>query len=378
MNTIKLAVLSMILTFCINHHVFAHVENAEKYKKLNPTVTQKVDYHSLIESIMADSPQPFSGTVLLMQEGKQLVSLSKGDGITQDSSFVLASLSKQITATLIMQAVESGRLTLDSYLNKYLNQYLNDDDEPKHRLDNKLSLSQGYHEGITIGQLLSHTSGINTQGKPNLFEPGTRFQYSNLGYTLLGQVLEKVNKLSFSEQISQFNKKHKLNGLDTKTGSIDNIRQHLPTLSLGLTETAKGLSQSDLTINTSLIPAGGIISTTRAFSDFQQKLHSGQLISPKSYQLMTTPHTEITFLWPNMHYGYGLRLNFDDNLTEYSHTGYLSGYMSMALYYPQYNLSLVMLENLSLNLNDFDRVFELHNQIRATIRQSLINKNSKV
>lgn len=371
MNTIKLAVLSMILTFCINHHVFAH---ADKHKKLNPTVTQKVDYHSLIESIMTDSPQPFSGTVLLMQEGKQLVSLSKGDGITQDSSFVLASLSKQITATLIMQAVESGKLTLDSHLN----QYLNNDDESKHPLDNKLSLSQGYHEGITIGQLLTHTSGINTQGKPNLFESGTQFQYSNLGYTLLGQVLEKVNKLSFSEQISQLNKKYKLSGLDTKTGSIDNIRQHLPTLSLGLTETAKGLSQSNLTINTSLIPAGGIISTTRAFSDFQQKLHSGQLISPKSYQLMTTPHTEITFLWPNMHYGYGLRLNFDDNLTEYSHTGYLSGYMSMALYYPQYNLSLVMLENLSLNLNDFDRVFELHNQIRAAVRQSLINKNSKV
>ncbi|WP_394391720.1 serine hydrolase domain-containing protein [Shewanella woodyi] len=374
MNTIKLAVLSIILTFCINHHAFSHVENTDKHKKLNPSATQKVDYQSLLESIMTDSPQPFSGTVLLMQKGKQLVSLSKGDGITQDSSFVLASLSKQITATLIMQAVDSGKLTLDSHLN----QYLSNDDEPKHSLDNKLSLSKGYHEGITIGQLLSHTSGINTQGKPNLFEPGARFQYSNLGYTLLGQVLEKVNKLSFSEQTSQFNKKYKLNGLDTKTGSIDNIRQHLPTLSLGLTETAKGLSQSDLTINTSLIPAGGIISTTRAFSDFQQKLHSGQLISPKSYQLMTTPHTEITFLWPNMHYGYGLRLNFDDNLTEYSHTGYLSGYMSMALYYPQYNLSLVMLENLSLNLNDFDRVFELHNQIRATIRQSLINKNSKV
>ncbi|ACA85198.1 serine hydrolase domain-containing protein [Shewanella woodyi] len=374
MNTIKLTVLSMILTFCINHHVFAHVENADKRKKLNPTVTQKVDYQSLIESMITDSPQPFSGTVLLMQKGKKLVSLSKGDGITQDSSFVLASLSKQITATLIMQAVESGRLTLDSHLN----QYLSNDDEPKHSLDNKLPLSQGYHEGITIAQLLTHTSGINTQGKPNLFEPGTRFQYSNLGYTLLGQVLEKVNKLSFSEQISQFNKKYKLSGLDAKTGSIDNIRQHLPTLSLGLTETAKGLSQSDLTINTSLIPAGGIISTTRAFSDFQQKLHSGQLISPKSYQLMTTPHTEITFLWPNMHYGYGLRLNFDDNLTEYSHTGYLSGYMSMTLYYPQYNLSLVMLENLSLNLNYLDRVFELHNQIRAAIRQSLINRNSKV
>ncbi|MGL4641207.1 MAG: serine hydrolase domain-containing protein, partial [Shewanella sp.] len=58
-------------------------------------------------------------------------------------------------------------------------------------------------------------------------------------------------------------------------------------------------------------------------------------------------------------------------LVEYSHTGYLTGYMAMTLHYPELNLDLVMLENLALNLNDRDRVFALHNQIRQLIRSQL-------
>jgi len=46
--------------------------------------------------------------------------------------------------------------------------------------------------------------------------------------------------------------------------------------------------------------------------------------------------------------------------------------MSMTLHYPEFNLDLVMLENLSLNLNDRARVFELHNQIRQIIRSQLL------
>lgn len=99
-------------------------------------------------------------------------------------------------------------------------------------------------------------------------------------------------------------------------------------------------------------------------------------MTPHSYEMMTRSHSNIAFLWPDMSYGYGLRINTEDDITEYSHTGYLAGYMSMSLHYPEFNMDLVMLENISLNLNDLDRVFELHNRIRAIIRQSLIDSKS--
>lgn len=395
-----------------------------------------------IRTAIDSSLQPFSGSVLLTQGGKPLLNIHKGRGINRQSSFVIASLSKQITATLILRAVDAGKLQLDRTLNSYRfhNETLigsemggnhendteqhtgfdakfetrpepeleaeteaakttkaDDDGSPdgtvpapqnqaqtpppeilygtsKQQTHEQLTFNPNrFDERITLHHLLSHTSGIDLLGKPNRFEPGSKFQYSNYGYTVLGELLEQVNQQPLYQQIADFKLAFGLGGLYAEIGDIDDIRQRAPALARGLTETANGLVQSDLEITASLIPAGGIIATTRAFSDFQQKLHSGKFISPKSYQSMTTPHTEIEFLWPDMSYGYGLRLNFDDNLTEYSHTGYLSGYMSMTLYYPQFNLSLVMLENISLNLNSLDRVFELHNQIRAIIRSNLIS-----
>ncbi|ABV38120.1 beta-lactamase [Shewanella sediminis HAW-EB3] len=421
-------------------------ENSQSEQAGSQKLEQNLPLENRVREAIDNSLQPFSGSILLTEGGNPLLSMHKGRGINGRSSFVIASLSKQITATLILQAVDAGKLQLDRSLNSYRfqNETLVDSEqdwdqekesepstgfnakfetrpetEPESESESETEegkISQvdedgsadsttvtpqnqakttnpellygtsrqtsqeqprfnpnRFDERITLHHLLSHTSGIDQLGKPNRFEPGSKFQYSNYGYTILGELLEQVNQQTLPQQIADFKLAYRLGGLYAEVGDIDDIRQRAPALAIGLTETANGLTQSDLTITASLIPAGGIISTTKAFSDFQIKLHAGKFISPKSYQLMTTPHTEIDFLWSDMSYGYGLRLNFDDNLTEYSHTGYLSGYMSMTLYYPQFNLGLVMLENISLNLNSLDRVFELHNQVRAIIRNRLIS-----
>ena len=330
---------------------------------------------SLIQAAIMDSPQPFSGSVILLEEGKPLLELQKGEGINQDSRFIMASLSKQITATLILQALDAGKLDLNQTLNHYLfgdavgnNKGL----KATEAATNTSVLNPSrYDARITLHQLLTHTSGVDKLGKANRFEPGSQFEYSNLGYSLLGQVLEKVNHQSFAEQVAQFATRYQLNGLSAELGSIETIRAKVPLLAVGLQE-SEVISPSDLVLDEALLPAGGLIASAPAYAAFQHLLHSGKLLSAKSYQRMTTAYTEIQFLWPNMRYGYGVRLNQDDGLVEYSHTGYLSGYMSMTLHYPEFNLDLVMLENLSLNLNDRNRVFELHNQIRQIIRSQLL------
>ena len=228
-----------------------------------------------------------------------------------------------------------------------------------------------YDARITLHQLLTHTSGVDKLGKANRFEPGSQFEYSNFGYSLLGQVLEKVNHLSFAEQVAQFATRYQLNGLSAELGSIEAIHAKVPSLAVGLQE-SEVIAPADLVLDEALLPAGGLIASAPAYAAFQHLLHSGKLMSAESYQRMTMAYTEIQFLWPNMRYGYGVRINKDDGLVEYSHTGYLSGYMSMTLHYPELNLDLVMLENLSLNLNDRARVFELHNQIRQIIRSQLL------
>ncbi|MFB2670756.1 serine hydrolase domain-containing protein [Shewanella xiamenensis] len=332
---------------------------------------------SLIQAAIKDSPQPLSGSVILLERGKPLLELQKGEGISKDSRFVMASLSKQITATLILQAVDAGKLDLNQTLNHYLfsdakgdNKALKGAVAGTNSSANTLNPSR-YDARITLHQLLTHTSGVDKLGKANRFEPGSQFEYSNFGYSLLGQVLEKVNHQSFAEQVTQFAARYQLNGLSAELGSLEVIHTKVPSLAVGLQE-SEVIAPSELVIDEALLPAGGLIASAATYADFQQQLHAGKLMSAESYQRMTTAHTEIQFLWPNMHYGYGVRINQDDGLVEYSHTGYLTGYMSMTLHYPEFNLDLVMLENLSLNLNDRARVFELHNQIRQIIRSQLL------
>lgn len=339
--------------------------------------SRSAEIKSLIQAAIKDSPQPFSGSVILFEQGKPQLELQKGEGISQDSRFVMASLSKQITATLILQAVDAGKLDLNLSLNHYLfgdlagdNKALKGTVAGTNSSANALNPSR-YDARITLHQLLTHTSGVDKLGKANRFEPGSQFEYSNFGYSLLGQVLEKVNQHSFAEQVAQFATRYQLNGLSAELGSIAAIHTKMPSLAVGLQE-SEVIAPSDLVLDEALLPAGGLIASAPAYAAFLQQLHAGKLLSAKSYERMTTAHTEIQFLWPNMHYGYGLRINTDDGLVEYSHTGYLTGYMSMTLHYPEFNLDLVMLENLSLNLNDRARVFELHNQIRQIIRSQLL------
>lgn len=111
----------------------------------------------------------------------------------------MASLSKQITATLILQAVDAGKLDLHRSLNSYIfDDVTRDKNKRQDGIETNSDQSASsfilnrYDERITIHHLLSHTSGVDELGRPNRFEPGSKFKYSYFGYTLLGQLLEKV------------------------------------------------------------------------------------------------------------------------------------------------------------------------------------------
>lgn len=126
---------------------------------------------------------------------------------TPDTKFRLASITKQFTATLILQQVQAGKMALDAPIRSYLPDY------PKPSGDK-----------VTIHHLLNHTSGIPSytqlpgfmQNKvrdryevtdfvekycssPLKFEPGSKFEYNNSAYFLLGAILEAVTGKTYAE-----------------------------------------------------------------------------------------------------------------------------------------------------------------------------------
>ncbi|MDD0852103.1 serine hydrolase [Halobacteriovorax sp. GB3] len=135
------------------------------------------------------------------------------DKIKETDSFHLGSCGKAFTATLVLKLHDEGKLSLEDSVTKYIK-----------------SLDSKKFEDIKIKHLLSHTGGIvgNVEGKPwgDMFsfditasqgrdiainflntakrvgKSGSVYEYSNLGYMLLGQVIEQIESKPFEEVIT--------------------------------------------------------------------------------------------------------------------------------------------------------------------------------
>jgi CubicO group peptidase (beta-lactamase class C family) len=157
----------------------------------------------------------FNGNVLIAEKGEVIYKKSFGfsnestkEKLNDNSIFELASVSKQFTATAIVILKEKGKLSYEDKVSKYIPE-----------------LSK--YSNITIRNLLNHTGGlpdymevmdstfdknkiatnkdiISTFAKlkpPVLFEPNTKWEYSNTGYALLASIIEKVSGMSYGDYL---------------------------------------------------------------------------------------------------------------------------------------------------------------------------------
>lgn len=143
--------------------------------------------------------------------------VSVGEPVDQDTQFQVASMSKWITAWGVMTLVEAGELDLDAPVSTYLKRWT-------------LPASEFDNSGVTVRRLLSHTAGLTDglgyagyePGQPIQpieesltqaadaspgadgtvrvgIEPGTAFEYSGGGYTLLQLLIEETSGRSFND-----------------------------------------------------------------------------------------------------------------------------------------------------------------------------------
>ena len=141
----------------------------------------------------------FNGVILITQDTNTIYKKATGysDFETKtklkfEDQFVIGSISKQITAVLVLTAYEQQLLKLTDTISKHLP-----------------NLNQPWSNDITIHHLLTHTHGIVSLGKPLAFLPGTKFKYSQLGYHLLAQILENIHQKPFQYLCTELF--HKLN-----------------------------------------------------------------------------------------------------------------------------------------------------------------------
>lgn len=166
-----------------------------------------------LDRAMRDSD--FSGVVLLARDGRTIFTrveglASRDHGVANrlDTQFNLASIGKTFTATAILRLVEQGRVRLDAPVGAYLPDYPDRDAAAR----------------ITIEHLLTHSSGLGNYweaiadkapqayvrladfvplfaGRPLDFAPGAQFAYSNVGYVVLGLVIEAVTGEPYQDHV---------------------------------------------------------------------------------------------------------------------------------------------------------------------------------
>ncbi len=167
-----------------------------------------------IERLVADGEVPSMAVAvardgeIIWEEGFGLADREKNISATEHTMYPLASISKPLTATGLMILVERGLVNLDSPINDYLGEA-------------KLQARVGDAAEATLRRVASHTAGLPLHsqhfydGEPyqppprdetirrygNLVTaPGERYQYSNLGYGLLGYVISRVSGKSVHKQ----------------------------------------------------------------------------------------------------------------------------------------------------------------------------------
>lgn len=242
----------------------------------------------------------FNGAVMIAMEGE--VVFSGGYGYaneewaipnTPDTRFNLASLSKQFTAVAILILVEEGRLSLDEPVSKYLP-----------------GLRKEISEQMTIRQLLTHTSGLPDESLiPGLrifniihtreallsaineveilFEPGSRYSYSNSGYNILALIIESIS----GQEFSQFLQDRIFTPLQMKNSCFKSDHDIVENVAYGYT-TLLGQHQTETETNSSvyMMGAGNVFSSANDLLLWDQALSNHTLISEESTTLMFTPH----------------------------------------------------------------------------------------
>ena len=286
--------------------------------------------------------EEFHGSVLLAEKGNVIFHKQYGyedienkNKLSSSSSFNIASLSKPFTAMAIMLLEQENRLDYDDDITKYIPEL-------------------NYLSGITIKHLLQHTSGLEDyialtdeywdenklfttdemikifeQYQPKArFNAGEKFEYSNTGYVLLAEIVERVS----NETYANFMQNNIFKPLKMNDSAIFNKLSPKKTLKhrvygfswAGILDNTKVLN--DLNYLDGVAGDGGVYTTASDLLKWSRAIKEGTLVSKENYKKAF----EYAVLNDGSRndYGFGWNLNEDGS---YEHPGAWAGFSSYML-----------------------------------------------
>ena len=331
-------VFSLILTGCGN----AKAENGDKGNK---TIDAKLQ--DCVKGYY--NKNKFIGAALVSKDNKTL--LNTAYGMADDENHIknspgtiysIAAITCQFTAASILMLQEKNLLNLQDTIDKYIPDYPNGN---KIKIFNLLTNTSGIYEYLNNVDYSGGTKYTPVQlieifkNKPLSFDPGTKFDYSNSNFVLLGYIIEKVSGMKYEDYVNK-NILKPLNmdntgflnsGSDIKgkavgylTGSYDNKLVYTKSMGLDVSVTYAG---------------GEMYSTVGDLYKWYKGLASEKVIKKESLDQMFTPYSS---------FNYGLGCNIKKN-SDGSISGYRCGFNNSYTAYNEINIkknyTIIILSN---------------------------------
>jgi len=257
----------------------------------------------------------------------------------------IGSVTKQFSAAAAMKLVEQGKLSLDDTLDKMLPEFP----------------ATG---PVTLRHILNHTSGIwsytqdgafmkreasleltpaelvaTFKDRPLEFQPGTKWNYSNSAYYLLGEIVARASGRSYAQYVQE--EFFTTLGLDRTRYESNREVMRNRAQGYGFEE---GVLVNDRPIGPD-VPgaAGALLSNAEGLVRWSLALAGGKVVSADSYAQMTTPG-----VLPDgngTEYGFGLGIDTWEKRKRISHGGGIFGFSSMLAYLPDDKVTVAVISN---------------------------------
>lgn len=326
---------------------------------------------------------------LVYARGFGVADLATQTPASPTTCYRIASISKMFTAVAIMQLVERGALRLDDEVHAHLPWF-----------QTKKSNEDTSH--VTIRQLLSHTAGVMRDGTtpywehgsfPNVqtlrasignrtrvFENLTRFKYSNFGFAILGQVIEKVSGLTYEQYMT----KHIIQPLGMTHSLPDLTPASAAWLANGYSRFIPGVPNRTgfaHVLTHAFAPATGFLSNVVDLAKFislfslcaplgsTKKARSQQIINRESKKEMLREHLRVIGngmdIEDDCSYGLGISMYSVQNKKLIGHGGGFPGFITQARVDMEKEIGVITLSNANsesacyINTGIFETIFRL-------------------
>lgn len=304
------------------------------------------------ELFLSEDP---GGTVLIASKNGVLFHKSYGKAnleldVDLDTShlFRIASITKVMTAALVLQLEEEGRLSVNDQIIDHLDSIPLDFVDPS----------------TTIGHLLSHTSGIRDytevigSKQKQFYQPfeliglvkadtlrfpvGSQFGYSNTNYALLGIIIEKYHDAPYGEVIE----KHFRN-LGISNAYYGNYEKIIRGRVTGYDPALGGIVNARYANNSRPYAAGGLVTNPMAIQQWIAKYFNGEILDLSGVEKSTEPF--VLNNGENSEYGFGWEQRTYGTKQAIGHGGIISGFNSDMIYKPDEGLLIIAVSNSNAN-----------------------------